>query len=149
MQLLIDKISKLNIGWNERSLNDADVQTLCQRLGVEIDETPMTVDGFYFRVMERDFIAVNSRLGKIERLAVLFHEIGHLLFHAPGTGPVARFHHVGRKTRQEIEADVFSLCALIPQTWVKTRSAEELIGDHGLSAEMIRERFAIFETFGI
>ena len=109
----------------------------------------MSVDGFYFRAMEQNIIAVNSRLSRTKQLAVSFHEVGHLLFHAPVSGPAAGFHNIGHKTRQEIEADVFSLCAMFPRTWIENRSLEELLCEEGFPQEMIEERYRIFTTYGI
>ncbi len=149
MRLLIDKIKKLNIGWNERVLGESDFYELCSRMGVTIDEQPMTVDGFYFRVLDRDFIAINRDLGRTQKLEVLFHEIGHLLFHVPASGPVVNFHHVGRKTRQEAEADVFALCAIIPRSLIENRTMTELIDDEHLPTAMVAARFEILNTYGI
>jgi Zn-dependent peptidase ImmA (M78 family) len=148
MRFFVEKISKLEIGWNERSLDAADLDLLCRRFGVTVQEIPLRTDGFYYRVMGRNFIAVNSRLGPVKKLTVLFHEFGHFLFHAPESGPAARFHGVGRHTRKEREADVFALCALMPTHWVTTRTIDDLLAD-GFSLEAIAERFDIFKKYAI
>ncbi|MFT3746487.1 MAG: ImmA/IrrE family metallo-endopeptidase [Pyrinomonadaceae bacterium] len=115
MQFLIEKISELNFGWNERPLSEADFYKLCKRFKVAVQEMPLAVGGFYYRVMDRDFIAVDSKLPPVKKLAVLYHELGHFLFHMPASGATANFHGVGRRTRQEIEADTFALCAHSPK----------------------------------
>ena len=69
---------------------------------------PLSTGGFYYRVMGRDFIAVDSRLPSAKKLFVLFHELGHFLFHTPESGATANFHSVGRRTRVECEADLFT-----------------------------------------
>jgi hypothetical protein len=97
MRLLAEKINKLKTGWNERALTEADFYRLCRRFKVSVTEMPLSVGGFYYRVGGRDFIAVNSRLAGAEKLAVLFHELGHFLFHAPDSGATANFHRVGRR----------------------------------------------------
>lgn len=147
MQFVIDKIAKLKIGWNERPLTEADFYRLCKRFKVSVTEMPLTVSGFYYRVMGRDFIAVDSRLVGPEKLAVLFHELGHFLLHTPESGATANFHGVGRKTRLELEADAFALCALIPLPWLTTRTAEELVDD-GFPDEMIAERYGVYDRYG-
>ena len=149
MRFLTDKISKLNIGWNERPLTEADFYCLCKRFNVNVKEESLTVGGFYYRVMGGDYISVNSRLGRWQKLAVLFHEIGHFLFHVPQTGEMARFHHIGRPTRLEREADLFAICAIIPKTWIETRSIDELVADEGFPPKMIEERYIILERYGI
>ncbi len=148
MRFLTEKILKLNIRWNERPLTEADFYRLCKRFKINVEEMPLTVSGFYYRVMGRDFIAVDSNLANPQKLAVLFHELGHFLFHTPESGATANFHRIGHRTRQEREADVFALCALIPGCWLESRTFQELI-DEGLSAEMIEARYEILMRYGI
>ena len=147
MRFAIEKISQIKIGWNERPLGEDDFYRLCKRYKVTVQEMPLRVGGFYYRVMGRDFIAVDSRLAGPQKLAVLFHELGHFLLHTPETGATANFHGVGRQTRKEQEAEVFALCSLIPQTLIHTRTIQELIDD-GFPTDMIVERFAIFDRYG-
>lgn len=149
MRFISDKIAKLNIGWNERPLSEADLYKLCRRFRIGVQEMPLTVGGFYYRVMGKDYIAVDSKLAKHQKLAVLFHELGHFLFHTPESGATANFHGVGRRTRQEVEADAFSLCAIIPRTWIETRTVEDLIEIEGLPVEMVTERFEIYSRYGV
>ncbi|MEQ1606733.1 MAG: ImmA/IrrE family metallo-endopeptidase [Pyrinomonadaceae bacterium] len=149
MQFLIEKISKLNLGWNERSLSEVDLYRLCRRFKIVVQEMPLAVGGFYYRVMDRDFIAVDSKLPPIKKLAVLYHELGHFLFHMPAWGATANFHGVGRRTRQEIEADTFALCALIPREWIATRSVEDLIDLDGFPSDMIADRLKILADHGL
>lgn len=149
MRFLTEKITKLQIDWNERPLNETDFYCLCKRFKITIQEMPLRVSGFYYRAMGRDFIAIDSRLTGTGKLAVLFHELAHFLFHTPESGATANFHGVGRKTRYETEADAFALCALIPRSWVETRLTPEMIDDEYFSAEMLADRRSIYERFGI
>ena len=148
MQFLIDKISRLNIGWNERPLGERDFDALCRRFRITVQEMPLSTAGFYYRLLGRDFIAIDSKLKGPQRLAVLFHEFAHFLFHTSEAGPAAGFHGVGRRTRKEIEADVFSLCAILPRSLLTTRSTDDLINE-GWPAAMIEERLSIFQQYGI
>jgi len=148
MQLLLERIDRLRIGWNERPLSQLDADELCRRLSVSLDERPLTVDGFYYRLFDRDFIAVNSRLPPHKKLLVVFHELAHCMFHAPVSGPAAGFHHVGRSTRKEREADIFALCAMVPKPWLKNRTLAELLDD-GFSRELIDARAAVLERYGL
>ncbi len=148
MQFVIDKISQLKTGWNERPLDENDFYRLCKRYKVTVQEMPLRVGGFYYRVMGRHFIAVDSRLAGPAKLAVLFHELGHFLLHTPETGATANFHGVGHRTRKEQEADVFALCALLPRSLIETRAVQELVDD-GFPAEMVSERFVIFERYSV
>ena len=149
MRLLTDKISELGIRWNERPLTDIDFYDICDRFKVAVTEMPLATDGFYYRLMGRDFIAVDSRLSGPRKLAVLFHELGHFLFHTPKSGATANFHGVGRRTRKEIEADIFALCSLIPRCRVESRSFVELMEDEGFPAELVEARLEIYQRYGI
>lgn len=148
MKLLSQKISQLKIGWNERPLTEGDLYRICRRFRIGVTEMPLVVSGFYYRVMGRDFIAVDSKLSGPKRLLVLFHELGHFLLHTPDSGATANFHGVGRRSRKEIEADVFALCAVIPKTMLETRSIDELI-DEGIDPGALRERVEIYRRHGI
>lgn len=148
MRLLIDKIQRLDIEWNERPLNEIDFYRLCRKFRVRVTEMPLSVGGFYYRVSGRDFIAVDSRIRGSERLTVLFHELGHFLFHAPDNGSTANFHHVGRLTRKECEADVFALCAVIPRYLIEKMTFTELVDD-GHPPETAAARRAIYRRYGL
>lgn len=148
MHFLTEKIRHLKIGWNERELTETDFYRLCRRFKIKVVEMPLGTGGFYYRVLGRDFIAVDSRLPREKKLFILFHELGHFLFHTPESGATANFHGVGRRTRIELEADVFALCALIPKQLIEAKAVQELI-DESLSPEIVAERLAVLERYGI
>jgi len=148
MQLLLQKITQLKIGWNERELTENDLYRICRRFKIGVTEMPLGVSGFYYRVMGRDFIAVDSKLSGSKKLLVLFHELGHFLLHTPDSGVTANFHGLGRRSRKEIEADAFALCALIPKPLLESRSIDELIDD-GIDPEALKQRVEIYRRHGI
>jgi Zn-dependent peptidase ImmA (M78 family) len=148
MRFLLDKLNSLRIGWNERPLTIDDFHRLSRRFSIVVQEMPLSVGGFYYRAMGKDCIAVDSRLPEKEKLAVMFHELGHFLFHAPETGATASFHHVAGLTREECEADAFALCAVIPRSLIERHSADELV-EEGFPAKIVEDRLAIFSRFGV
>lgn len=148
MKLLSQKISQLKIGWNERPLTENDLHRICRRFKIGVTEMPLAVSGFYYRVMGRDFIAIDSKLSQSKKLHVLFHELGHFLLHTPDSGSTANFHGLGRRSRKEIEADAFALCAVIPKTMLESRSIDEMIDD-GIDPDTLRERVGIYRCHGI
>ena len=107
----------------------------------------IATDGFYFRLKGRDFIAVKRKLSGPRKLAVMFHELAHFLFHVPESGATANFHGVGRRTRKEREADIFALCAIIPHSQIEVRSIAELAED-GFPVEMLAARYEIYHRHG-
>ncbi|MCC6824576.1 MAG: ImmA/IrrE family metallo-endopeptidase [Acidobacteria bacterium] len=148
MITLLTKLKDLDIGWNEHPLDEDDFYRICERFGVCVDELPMRVGGFYFRIKGHDHIAINSTLPPGEKLFVMFHELGHFLFHAPGFDTMAKFHSVGGRSRAESEADLFAACALIPRPRLTSLTPEELIAD-GADQDIIARRIEAFECFGI
>lgn len=148
MRSYLDKITKLRIGWNERRLGEDDFYGLCRRFKVTVVEMPLRTNGFYYCVKRRHFIAIDSKLPQVKKLLVMFHEFGHFLMHSPDVNTTASFHGLGQKTRKEIEADTFALCALIPRPWIEEREISDLI-DEGFTTEMLRQRARIFEQRGL
>ena len=148
MLLIAEKLAKMRFGWNERPLDEREAERICKKFKVSVTEMPLTTRGFYYRVMGRDFIAIDSRLKGVERLMVLFHELGHFLLHTPESGATANFHHIGKPTRIEREADAFALCALIPKVRIESSEIEHL-ADEGFTPENIAERLALYREYGI
>ena len=149
MRFSLDKFLNLDIGWNERPLTEDDFHRLCRRFRITVEEIPLRVSGFYYCVMGRHFIAIDSKLPPPRKLFVMFHEFAHFLMHAPNTNETASYLGVGRPTRKEREADMFALVALTPRSWLQERTADELIADEGVSREDLRQRFELFEKHGV
>lgn len=148
MRFFREKIESLVKGWNKRPLTEADFHRLCRRHRITVDEMPLRVSGFYYCVMGRHFIAIDSKLPLARKLFVMFHEFAHYLMHAPNTNETASYHGVGRRTRKEEEADLFALVALIPIDMLRDGSVDGLVED-GFECDMVEKRFAIFEKHGI
>jgi len=148
MRSYLEKLTGLNIGWNERPLGEEDFYSLCRRYRITVVEMPLETNGFYYCVKGKHFIAVSSRLPAMRKLLVMFHEFAHFLMHSPDSNTTASFHGLGKKTRKEQEADTFALCALIPKCRLQNREMNELIED-GFQVELLTERLRIHERFGL
>ncbi len=148
MRFIREKLSRLNIGWNERVLTESDFHRLCRRFRIRVEEMPLGPGGFYYRVLGRDYIAIDSRLTGPRKLAVQFHELAHFLLHTPESGTTANFHRTGTRTRKEREADAFALCAIMPLSLLHARTPAELIDD-GLPPDLITDRLTIYGRYGI
>lgn len=145
MQFLIDKITKLGVGWNKRPLSEDDFFLLCKRFGVVTIEEDLSKEGLYFCAHGGHYISFDKGLPDRERVFVMFHEFAHFLMHEPSTAPTAAFHGVGPKTRAETEADIFALAAVLPLSLIKCRTPQELI-DEGFTPDMVRARFELYDT---
>ena len=149
MFLLAETIARLKIRWNERPLTEEDFHRLCKRHKITVQEMPLRVSGFYYCVMRRHFIVIDSKLPPAKKLFVMFHEFAHYLLHAPFGTETASYHRIGHRNRPEIEADMFALCAMMPKDWVESEQFSELAEDAGLDIELVRERLEIYDRFGL
>lgn len=149
MLLFLHKFTALKCHWNERPLTEEDFYRLCRRHKVTVQEMPLQVSGFYYCLLGRHYIAINSRLRQPKKLFVMFHEFAHYLVHAPDSGATANFHGIGKKTRKEFEADAFAACALIPLPMVEKLSVQELIETEGLPEDLVRQRIELFSLLAI
>jgi Zn-dependent peptidase ImmA (M78 family) len=148
MRSYLEKINDLRIGWNRRPLGEDDFYKLCQRYSITVVEMPLETNGFYYCVKKRHYIAIDSRLPRVQKLFVMFHEFAHFMMHSPDSNTTANFHGLGKRTRKEREADAFALCALIPRSWIETREPAEL-ADEGFSIEILQQRIAVYRSSGI
>ncbi len=149
MHSFLKKFNALGCGWNEKELNESDFYRLCKRHKIIVIEMPLRVSGFYYSVLGRHYIAINSWLKSPKKLFVMFHEFAHYLMHAPDRGVTASFHGIGKKTRKEFEADAFAACALIPRPLIEGRSVQELVEVDGLPEDLVRQRFDVFRRSSI
>jgi len=148
MQFFLEKASRLRCNWNKQALTEEDFYRLCRRRKITVKEMPLRTSGFYYCVLGKHYIAVDSTLERYEKLFVMFHEFAHYLMHAPDAGVTANFHGVGQKTRKETEADAFALCALIPKCWIETRTVHDIAENEGVPEQMLLYRLALYEMHG-
>lgn len=148
MKSFLKKIARLNVGWNEVPLDDDAFHRLCRDKKLEFKLMPMESDGFYTCTKKKHYIAVNSRLSPFEQLVTAYHEFGHYLMHSPSTDAIAKECRSGeRKTRDELEADAFAYCAVLPLTLLTSRDDVEVADSFGMSFFM--ERLAVYERYKI
>ena len=149
MHSFLKKFDALGCGWNVEVLQESDFYRLCKRHKVVVIEMPLRVSGFYYSLLGRHYIAINSRLKQPKKLFVMFHEFAHYLMHAPDKGVTASFHGIGKKTRKEFEADAFAACAIIPRPLIEGRSVQELVEVDGLPEDLVRQRLDVFRRSSI
>ncbi len=149
MLSFLKKISILKSRWNSVALTQDDFYAFCRANKITVQEMPLRVSGFYYCLLGRHYIAVNSGLSSNKKLFVMFHEFAHYLMHAPDDGATANFHGIGKKTKKEKEADAFAICALIPRTHIANRTMQELVDDDGFSPELVKARIELLEVYGI
>lgn len=145
MNLAIIKFKALRIGWNKKPISEKRLFSLAKRLKLKIQEMPLRVPGFYMTMRGVSFVAIDERLDEKLKLKIKFHELAHHVLH---TG-IPNFYLLDPTMKEECEAEVFSLCAMIPFGWVKKKTSRELIEEEGFSTEMVAQRKEIYEKYKI
>ena len=92
-----------------------DPQSILQEMGVVILSVPMSgIRGMYKRLKRNTFVFIDSELDERTRRFVLGHELGHHLYHRGQNRVFMDRHTLLIPSRQEIEADTFSVCLMQP-----------------------------------
>ncbi len=89
-------------------------------------------------------IGLEKRLRQHVRTLIAYHEFGHALFHIPD-GNFFR----PEWGRIELEADIVSYCALLPQHLLYSHSASELARGLGYPLRLVETRFKLFDHFNL
>lgn len=93
-----------------------DPQSILQEMGVVILSVPMSgIRGMYKRLKRNTFVFIDSELDERTRRFVLGHELGHHLYHRGQNRVFMDRHTLLIPSRQEIEADTFSVCLMEPR----------------------------------
>jgi Zn-dependent peptidase ImmA (M78 family) len=100
----------------------------------------MEFKGFYTHTFGKiPTIVINARLRGLERLRVLWHEMGHYLFHAPATCLFSE----NSVDKAEVEAHAFATIALLPGPLLKRMLNWDLYEEDCLPAEIVRARLLL------
>jgi hypothetical protein len=115
-------------GWNERRMTEADFRRACEREIIVVLRLPIPgTRGAYTRMRGVPTIMIDSRLMGNERLAVMFHELGHYFMH-DGAAPLkldGEFDAAG--DWHEAEADAAATIALAPKTSISKVLRQQLM----------------------
>lgn len=144
MILAQDAFRRLIKGWNRRPLTEKDFYRLCRKFGIlvfEEDPEEMTDKGEYTVVEGVPIIFLDKTLKGLERLWVMFHELGHHLLHSPETC----FFSEGSVHKEQSEANAFAACALIPKQAVTQMYLWELYDVDEFAAKLFDIRLEFYE----
>lgn len=94
-----------------RKFDTANPELIAQNLKINVRyvDTPNNINGFWKRILRRKFIFVNERLEEWQRMAVIAHELGHILLHPTYRYFCAEGRSYFAVTKHENEADLFSV----------------------------------------
>lgn len=139
------KLPQLNI----KIHGEADFYRLCRKEKIDVYEIPLRggILGYYSNYRGKAHIILNSKMDKMKRLEVAFHELGHHYLHAPVPKSVF-FDSQNLSNKEETEAQSFALLALIPITLLEQiEETPALLEDY--PPDLIEQRLKIFQHYGI
>jgi Zn-dependent peptidase ImmA (M78 family) len=152
MRLSLAKLkTRLPVWWNKRPATEQDFYNICRRERITVREIPLRVPGYYMIFMNRRFIIINSRLRGIRWLHVAIHELGHHFLHLPKCQPNGSLFFLDNNSKEHAEAEAFAMVTMIPDPLLRSllKSGEYFdVDDEGLSAELFKERRALYERYG-
>lgn len=129
--------------WNTRFLTEADFYRHCDENGIVLHEDLQIKEkGAYIVFDDRANIFIDERLRGFERLLVAFHELAHFWLH-----PAKVKHYRGENSVAEAEAEVVSICAVIPRAIIEHVSPERICALYGYPISLVEKRLAILEQW--
>lgn len=150
MNLLLACFIKEFPFWNKRAFTMDDFYRYCRRKGIKVHEMPMKTAAMFGVKYGRPHIYLDSRTHGVARLHAALHELGHYLLHTPPYETVIYYYRLKPNTREEIEADIFAIIALIPYSlMMKLIASDEYSIEYGMSAELLKERREVFTRYSI
>jgi Zn-dependent peptidase ImmA (M78 family) len=135
-------------GWNKKRFDGKDFDRITKQLGVLVIEDgseDMVRKGLYTEAKGVPIIFVRPELTGLEKLWVLFHELGHHLLHSPATC----YFSESTQHKTEHEASVFAAIALIPQAYVRQMYLWDLYDVDEFAAKLFEIRLEVYEAYKV
>ncbi len=131
-------------GWNERELNEDDLDIVCDGEGIALFEFEMRRTGMYGVCEGVPVILLNKKLRGVKKTEVGFHEVGHHILHSPSMCLFTR----NSSRRHQLEAQAVAAVALIPFCRLEiVLKSEELLSQY--PPKLIKFRLEVLEHYGI
>jgi Zn-dependent peptidase ImmA (M78 family) len=144
VNFLLSKVKKYGI--NERPQTEKDFHEICEAEGIEVI---WSNDKFswYMTVEHEPFIVLPKRKRGIKLLFDMFHELAHHFAHY-GDAPNQVFFHGLTDDKNEFEADMMALIALIP---LKALDSFDFLEDNPsrFAKKLYKERQRLYFLYGI
>lgn len=148
---LLKKLKKTFPWINRKPANETDCWQIVNRFKIVVRFAPLEVRGYYgktvIRNKKRYYIFLDERLRGVELLRAFLHELGHALLHEPQSNLEVLYsrRETSFQTKQDFEADVFMLLAMLPFKRfleLKAMPEDEL---HPFTVEILKMREVLHE----
>jgi Zn-dependent peptidase ImmA (M78 family) len=147
MLFLAHKIKAILPRWNETPFGEDEFYEIVARENISVCEIDLPLKGAYLRVNGKPIICLNATLRGIERLVIMYHELAHHFLHAPR--PQSLLFSSNLSSKEEHEAQIFALIAVIPLRELKALMTSPDYEDFQYAHHIIKERYEIFERYRI
>ena len=142
--MLLSFVTLAKYGFNQRRLTEVDFYSICESRGITVLEKDVATS-FYFFLLGREVIVIDSKLTGVKREFAMWHEASHALLGSTNNGPRALFHGMV-DSPEEDEADAFASIALIPKENIEDASFAENCCC-GFAAKVYELRCRLFQTY--
>lgn len=148
--LILETLSQLIPDINRRSLTIEDFYQDAARFGIRAREMPLReIHGGSVYYRGRPYIRINRLLSPPEKVIAGYHELTHILAHAPELAPFMSSGSCWNHGRDERDAQTVGVIALMPSAAVVGREIEVLMEEFGVKREIAEYRLQLFKRYGI
>jgi hypothetical protein len=136
--------------FNKRSLRLCDLCRICDEFSIQVVQWQMRrLHGSAYEEDGYRFIFINPLVSYAEQIVAGFHEFEHIISHV-GNGEVCQSSgDTLRLSKQEKQAQMVGVIALMPITVVYGMSVEEMMGEFDAPRKLAEFRFSIFRDYRI
>lgn len=154
MHHLLLKLREVFPTLNVREFTEVDCWAFVKKHKIAVKRAPLEVEGYtgirFVRGKKRYYMMIDERLDGVHFLKAFLHEIGHVVLHDPrGSLEVLylkRDH--APESKQEAEADIFMLLAILPKKRFLELSRMQPDELHPFPVELLLRRRKLFEQIG-
>lgn len=144
MELLKEKVLRCLPEWNKRIYTEIDAYEYCETKLIGTIETNLIKDlGEYRMHRGLPMILIHKFASANHRSWILWHEIGHDIFHTPLS---CKFSPTFRSIIEK-EANIVAAVALIPLPLMKKKKFHEIHEEFNYPKKLIELRKSIFDNY--
>jgi hypothetical protein len=134
--------------FNKRSLRLSDLHRICDELSIQVVQWQMRrLHGSAYEEDGYRFIYINPLISYSEQIVAGFHELEHIVSHV-GNGEVCQSRgDTLRLSKQEKQAQMVGVIALMPITIVYGMTVEEMMREFDAPRKLAEFRFKIFQEY--
>ncbi|HYE72758.1 MAG TPA: hypothetical protein VEF04_05480 [Blastocatellia bacterium] len=149
--LLFERFKRRIDGFNQRPLGMDDLYQECEKRKIFIGENPFRrVHGCSFYDDDgQPCLIVNSLIAEPYRIVAGYHELAHLLDHAPDPEAFLSLGSLWNNHKLEFQAQMIGVVALIPKELMLHFDFAELETEYGFPRDLITLRAHVLRQYAV